>query len=77
MSAPFRAVAERNGDWWEIEIISGLPRNVLGVSQARRKSDVERVARSVVAELLEIRPDGIEIDIEFRRATDRGTTAIA
>ena len=77
MSAPFRAVAERNGDWWEIEIISGLPRNMLGVSQARHKSDVERVARSVVAELLNVGPDGIEIDIEFRRASDRGTTAIA
>ncbi|WP_419853720.1 hypothetical protein [Candidatus Poriferisodalis sp.] len=77
MSAPFRAVAERNGDWWEIEIISGLPRNVLGVSQARRKSDVERVARSVVAELLDVGSDGIEIDIEFRPASDRGTTAVA
>lgn len=77
MSASFRAVAERNGDWWEIEIVSGLPRNMLGVSQARRKSDVERVARSVVAELLDIGPDGIEIDIEFRWASDRGTTAIA
>ena len=77
MSAPLRAVAERNGDWWEIEIVSGLPANMLGVSQARRKGDVERVARSVVAELLDIGPDGIEIDVEFRQASDRGTTAVA
>ncbi|WP_419552888.1 hypothetical protein [Candidatus Poriferisodalis sp.] len=77
MRAPFRAVAERNGDWWEIEITHGLPRNMLGVSQARRRSDVERVARSVIAELLDIAPDGIEIDVDVRQASERGPTAVA
>ena len=76
MSAPFRAVAERSGDWWEIEITSGLPPDVLGVSQARHRSDVEGVARSVVAELLDIEPDGIDIDIDVRQASERGPTAV-
>ena len=75
MNAPYRAVAERNGDWWEIEITSGLPPNMLGVSQARRRSDVERAARTVIAELLDIEPDGIEIDIDVRQASERGPTA--
>ena len=48
---------------------------MLGVSQTRRRSDVERVARTVVAELLDIEPDGIEIDIDVRQASERGPTA--
>lgn len=77
MSAPYRAVAERNGDWWEIEITSGLPTNMLGVSQTRRKGDVERVAQTVIAELLDIDPGDIEVEIDVRQASERGPTAVA
>ena len=77
MSAPYRAVAERNGEWWEIEITSGLPSNMLGVSQTRCKSDVEQVAQTVIAELLDIEPDGIEVEIDVRQASERGPTAVA
>lgn len=77
MSARYRAVAERNGDWWEIEITSGLPPNMLGVSQTRRKGDVERVAQTVIAELLDLDPDDIEVEIDVRQASERGSTAVA
>ena len=77
MSAPDRAVAERNGDWWEIEISSGLPPNMLGVSQTRRKGDVERVAQTVIDELLDIDPDCIEVEIDVRQASERGPTTVA
>lgn len=77
MSARYRAVAERNGDWWEIEITSGLPPNMLGVSQARCKSEVEQAAQTVIAELLDIEPDGIEVEIDLKQASERGPTAVA
>ena len=65
-----RAVAVQSGDWWEIEITSGLPDNMLGVSQARRLADVEDVARNVVADLLEIEVDDVAVEVEVVQATD-------
>gem|GEM_PF-5301569 len=51
-AATCRLVAMRSGDWWEIEVVSGLPDNMLGASQARSLEEVAGVARSVVADLL-------------------------
>ena len=51
-AATCRVVAMRSGDWWEIEVVSGLPDNMLGASQARSLEEVEELARSVVADLL-------------------------
>lgn len=65
-----RAVAVQSGDWWEIEIISGLPDNMLGVSQASRLADVEEVARNVVADLLEVEVDDVAVEVEVVQATD-------
>lgn len=69
MTTTYHAVATRSGDWWAIEITSGLPDNMLGVSQARFLDEVEDVARSVVADLLEVEPS--EIDVRVRVATIR------
>ncbi len=65
-----RAVAVQSGDWWEIEITSGLPDNMLGVSQARRLADVDDVARNVVADLLEVEVDDVAVEVEVVRTTD-------
>ena len=65
MTKTFDAVATRSGDWWAIEITSGLPKNTLGVSQARSLDEVEDVARSVVADLLEIEPREIDIHLKL------------
>ena len=66
----FRAVAVRSGEWWEIEIASGLPDNMLGVSQARSLAEVEEVARSVVADLLEVDADDVEVEVEIAQPSD-------
>ena len=66
MTRNFDAVATRAGDWWAIEITSGLPDNMLGVSQAASLEEVEDVAKAVVADLLEIEPS--EIDVHLRVA---------
>ena len=63
MTTTYRAVTTRSGDWWAIEITSGLPDDTLGVSQARRLTEVEDVARSLIADLLEIEPDDIAVDV--------------
>ena len=65
-----RAVAVRSGEWWEIEITSGLPDNMLGVSQARNLAEVEEVARNVVADLLEIDADDVEVEVEVVQPSD-------
>ena len=65
-----RAVAVRSGDWWEIEVTSGLPDNVLGVSQARSLAEVEDVARSLVADLLEVSADEVLVEVEVGRPSD-------
>ena len=66
----FRAVVVRSGEWWEIEITSGLPDNMLGVSQARSLAEVEEVARSVVADLLEVDADDVEVEVEVVQPSD-------
>lgn len=61
MSATYDVVTTRTGDWWEIEVTSGLPANVLGVSQARRLAQVPEVARQLIADLLEV--DAQQVDV--------------
>lgn len=63
MSNTYDVKATRNGDWWEIEIISGLPDSVLGVSQTRRLTEVEDVARSLVVDLLEVDAADVGVNI--------------
>ncbi len=63
MTRTFSAVATRAGDWWAIEITSGLPDNMLGVSQAASLEEVEDVAKAVVADLLEIEPNEIVVRV--------------
>lgn len=63
MSVTYDVKATRNGDWWEIEIISGLPTSVLGVSQTRRLTQVEDIARSLVVDLLEVDASDVGINI--------------
>ena len=63
MTTTYHAVATKSGDWWAIEITSGLPDNMLGVSQAPSLEEVEDMARSVVADLLEIEPNEIVLRV--------------
>ena len=69
-AAVYHVIAVRSGEWWEIEVTSGLPDNMLGVSQARNLAEVEEVARNVVADLLEIDASGVEVEVEVVQASD-------
>ena len=62
-AAACRVVAMRSGDWGEIKVVSSLPDNMLDASQARSLAEVEEVAQSVVADLLEIDADDIEAEV--------------
>lgn len=55
--------ASRSGDWWSIEVVSGLPENVLGVSQARRLNKVSKVARRLISELTGVDPSDIDVEV--------------
>ena len=69
-AATYRVAAMHSGDWWEIEVTSGLPNNVLGVSQARSLAEVEDVARSLIAELLEVNPDDVNVKVDVVKPSD-------
>lgn len=56
-------IATRSGDWWAIEVTSGLPANMLGVSQARRLTEVETVARNLIVDLLEVPPQDVAVNV--------------
>ena len=43
---------------------------MLGVSQARSLAEVEEVARSVVADLLEVDADDVEVEVELVQPSD-------
>ena len=63
MTTTYHAVATKSGDWWAIEIISGLPDKMLGVSQALSLEDVEDAARTVIADLLETEPSEVDVRV--------------
>lgn len=63
MTNNYNVLATRSGTWWTIEITSGLPDDMLGVSQTRRLNDVESTARSIIGDLLEIDATDLEIQI--------------
>ena len=69
-AAVYHVIAVRSGGWWEIEVTSGLPDNMLGVSQARNLAEVEEVARNVVADLLEIDANDVEVEVEVVQPSD-------
>ena len=69
-AAAYQVVAVRSGEWWEIEITSGLPDNVLGVSQTRSLAEVEDVARNLIADLLEVSADDVDVGVELVQPTD-------
>ena len=64
MTRKFTATAHRSGDWWAIEVTSGLPADALGVTQARRLSDVDEATRDVIADILEVEADDVDVDVE-------------
>lgn len=64
MATNYTATATRSGSWWAIEITNGLPDNMLGVTQTKRLSDVERAVRELITDLLDTPPDQVgEIDV--------------
>ena len=63
MNATYEVVASHSGDWWTVEVTSGLPANVVGVSQARRLTEVPTVARNLIGELLDIDPATIDVNL--------------
>ncbi|WP_420620901.1 hypothetical protein [Candidatus Poriferisocius sp.] len=56
--------ATRSGDWWVIEVTTGLPASVVGVSQARRLNRVPKIARRLIADLLEVDMNEVKVDVE-------------
>lgn len=62
----YNVVATRSGRWWAIEVTSGLPDNVLGVSQARRLTEVEKVARELIVDLVGGDTDEVDVVVETK-----------
>ena len=63
VNATYEVVATRSGDWWTVEVTSGLPANVVGVSQARRLTEMPAVARNLIGDLLEVDPAMIDVSL--------------
>lgn len=65
MNHTYTVNTTRSGDWWAIEITSGLPDTMLGVSQTRRLNDVEATARNLIGDLLEIDPADLDVEVNI------------
>ncbi len=64
MTNTYKATAIRGpGHWWEIEVTDGLPASMVGVSHCRRLTEVEATAVALIADLLDIDEEGIEIEL--------------
>ena len=75
MTTTCHAVATRSGDWWAIEITSGLPDNMIGVSQAASREEIEDVARSMVADLLEVDPSEVALQVSVAHPGEAKSSA--
>ncbi len=82
-STVYAVEATRSEDWWVIEVVSGLPASVVGVSQARRLNKVPKVARRLIADLLEVDINQVMVDVkvsmpsELEAVLDRARQATA
>jgi hypothetical protein len=65
----YKARTYRSNDWWAIEITDGLPDNMLGVTQVRRVTEAEQAARNVIADLLEVDPDSVNLELHIDAPT--------
>ena len=63
MGTIYDVIVTRSGDWWAIEITAGLPDDVLGVSQARRLTQVHDMARNLIGDLLEVEPAEVDVRV--------------
>lgn len=63
MNATYDVVATRSGVWWTVEVTSGLPADVVGVSQARRLTEAPAVARHLIGDLLDVDPAAIDVNL--------------
>ena len=61
----YHARTYRSGEWWAVEIDKGLPANMVGVTQTRHLDKAHRAAQEVIADLLEIDPDSVEVDMLY------------
>lgn len=59
----YRAVTVQCPPWWAIEITEGLPDHMFAHTQARRLDAVERTAREAIADLLDVDPDEVEVEV--------------
>lgn len=55
----FEVVATRDGKWWALAV-TGLP---LGYSQARRLSEIEAIARDLIAGLTALSEDSFSVTV--------------
>lgn len=66
MNDAYEVVAARSGDWWTVEVTSGLPADVVGVSQARRLTEVPTVVCDLIGDLLDIDPATIDVSLQVQ-----------
>jgi hypothetical protein len=64
----YEVVATRSGRWWALEV-TGLR---LGFSQARRLTDIEPVARELIAGLTEVPEDSFAVTVRVERPDEDG-----
>jgi predicted RNase H-like HicB family nuclease len=72
MTTTYKAIAERSGKWWAVE----LPDVPGGFTQGRNLKEAAEMAREAVALLLDLPEEEIEIDLQPKLPKDT-TTALA
>ncbi len=61
----YEVVTKRDGAWWAIEVVHGLPKDRVVHTQARRLNDVETMARDAIGLLLDVPVDSFEVAITY------------
>jgi DNA-directed RNA polymerase specialized sigma24 family protein len=61
----YEVVTKRDGAWWAIEVVNGLPKDRVVLTQARRLNDVETMARDAIGLLLDVPVDSFEVTITY------------
>ena len=59
----YKAVAFHDPPWWSISVTEGLPDHMFAHTQARRLTEVEPTAREVIAELTEVDPSRVKVEV--------------
>ena len=62
----YKTVVSHHPPWWAIDVTEGLPGHMFAHTQVRRLTQAHQTAREVIADLIEVEPSEVDVEITIQ-----------